>query len=290
MNIAAALRSPAAQLVVSSLRGKLVVTVLAIYVLVAIFAPLLAPHDPNAQELSLRLRPPFWLADSAPGYWLGTDQLGRDMLSRILYGARISIIVGLAATLLAGAIGVVVGLVAGFYPGWREQVLMRLADVQLAFPSILLALALVAALGPSLQNLILALGLTGWVTYARVVRAEVLSLRTREYVVAAQSFGVTDPKIITRHLLPNVIASVATIGTLQVAAMVLSEASLSYLGLGVPPTVVSWGAMLRDGQLFIRTAWWLALFPGLAVVILTLAISLLGDLLRDIADPKSYAR
>jgi peptide/nickel transport system permease protein len=285
--------SPSARIIaglLGSLRAKVILAVLALFVLMALFAPWIAPLDPNAQTLSLRLKPPFWIEGSVPGHWLGTDQLGRDILSRIVHGSRVSILVGVAATLLAGLIGITIGLLAGFYAGWREQVLMRLADVQLAFPSILLALALVAAVGPSMQNLIVALGITGWVTYARVVRAEVLSLRNREYVVAARSFGVSDGPIIKRHLLPNVLAPVATIGTLQVAAMILSEASLSYLGLGVPPNIPSWGAMLRDGQLFLRSAWWLAVFPGLAVMILTLAISLLGDLLRDLTDPKSYGR
>ncbi|MEV1176345.1 ABC transporter permease [Nonomuraea sp. NPDC049784] len=266
--------------------AKVAVAVIALVVLVGLFAPLIAPHDPNIQNLDLKLRPPF----SEPGYLLGTDKLGRDVLSRIVYGTRVSLLVGLAATLLSGVVGAVVGVISGYYRGWREQVFMRLADVQLAFPSILLALAIIAVLGPSLLFLILVLGLTGWVSYARVIRAEVLSLREREFVTAARAIGDTGPQIMVRHLVPNIIAPLATIGTLQVASMIVAEASLSYLGLGVPPNVPTWGSMLADGQLYLRSAWWIAVFSGAAIMTTTLAINVTGDLLRDVADPKAYNR
>ncbi|MEV5889456.1 ABC transporter permease [Nonomuraea fuscirosea] len=270
--------------------AKVAVGVIALVVLVGVFAPLIAPHDPNLQNLELKLRPPFWMDGSEPGYLLGTDKLGRDVLSRVMYGTRVSLLVGLAATLLSGVVGAAVGVVSGYYRGWREQVFMRLADVQLAFPSILLALAIIAVLGPSLLFLILVLGLTGWVSYARVVRAEVLSLREREFVTAARAIGDTGPQIMVRHLLPNIVAPLATIGTLQVAAMIVAEASLSYLGLGVPPSVPTWGSMLADGQLYLRGAWWIAVFSGAAIMMTTLAINVTGDLLRDVADPKAYHR
>ncbi|TLF79781.1 ABC transporter permease [Nonomuraea sp. KC401] len=266
--------------------AKVAVGVIALVVFVGLFAPLIAPHDPNLQNLELKLRPPFWMSGSEPGYLLGTDKLGRDVLSRIMYGTRVSLLVGLAATLLSG----VVGVVSGYYRGWREQVFMRLADVQLAFPSILLALAIIAVLGPSLFFMILVLGLTGWVAYARVVRAEVLSLREREFVTAARAIGDTGPQIMVRHLVPNIVAPLATIGTLQVAAMIVAEASLSYLGLGVPPDVPTWGSLLADGQLYLRSAWWIAVFSGAAIMMTTLAINVTGDLLRDVADPKAYTR
>ncbi|TDE53508.1 ABC transporter permease [Nonomuraea mesophila] len=270
--------------------AKVAVGVIALVVFVGLFAPLIAPHDPNLQNLDLKLRPPFWMSGSEPGYLLGTDKLGRDVLSRIMYGTRVSLLVGLAATLLSGVVGAVIGVISGYYRGWREQVFMRLADVQLAFPSILLALAIIAVLGPSLFFMILVLGLTGWVSYARVVRAEVLSLREREFVTAARAIGDTGPQIMVRHLVPNIVAPLATIGTLQVAAMIVAEASLSYLGLGVPPSVPTWGSLLADGQLYLRSAWWIAVFSGAAIMMTTLAINVTGDLLRDVADPKAYTR
>jgi peptide/nickel transport system permease protein len=210
------------------------------------------------------------------------------VLSRIIYGARISLLVGVAATLLSGVIGTVIGIVAGYYRRWLDVIFMRLADIQLAFPTILLALTVVVVLGPSLWFVILVLGFTGWVSYARVIRSEVLSLRSREYVTAARAIGDSDLQIMWRHLRPNVLAPLATIATLQVASMIIAEASLSYLGLGVPPTVPTWGGMLSDGQLYIRTAWWISVFSGVAIMLTTLAINITGDMLRDVADPKAY--
>ncbi len=272
-------------------RSKLAVAalvVLGLVVLAAVSAPLIAPYDPNAQDLLVRLRPPAWTARGNASHLLGTDQLGRDVFSRLVYGARISLLVGVAAALLAGVIGAVVGLVAGYLGGWPDRILMRLADIQLAFPSILLALAVVGFLGSGLWYVIIVLGFTGWVSYARVVRSEALSLRSRDYVTEARAIGVSDPTIMRRHLLPNVLASLATIATLHVAAAIVAEASLSYLGLGVPRSVVTWGGMLSDGQLYLGTSWWLAVFPGLALMLTVLAINLAGDVLRDLTDPKAY--
>ncbi|MFF4898157.1 ABC transporter permease [Streptomyces sp. NPDC001068] len=275
------------------LRNKLAVAafvVLALLLVAALSAPLIAPYDPNTQNLLLRLRPPAWQHGGSGAHLLGTDQLGRDMLSRVVYGARVSLLVGAGAALLAGVIGTVVGLSAGYLGGWVDRALMRLADVQLAFPALLLALAVVGFLGSGLWMVILVLGFTGWVSYARVVRSEVLSLRSRDFITEARAIGVTDVTIMRRHLLPNVMAPLATIGTLHVAAAIVAEASLSYLGLGVPKETVTWGAMLSDGQLYLGTSWWVAVFPGIALMLTSLAINITGDALRDVADPKAYRR
>ncbi|ESQ01131.1 oligopeptide ABC transporter integral membrane protein [Streptomyces sp. GBA 94-10 4N24] len=275
------------------LRNKLAVlalAVLALLLVAALFAPLIAPYDPNAQDLLIRLRPPVWQDGGTGTHLLGTDQLGRDMLSRVIHGARVSLLVGAGAALLAGVIGTAVGLAAGYFGGWADRALMRLADVQLAFPSLLLALAVVGFLGSGLWLVVLVLGFTGWVSYARVVRSEVMSLRTRDFITEARAIGVTDVTIMRRHLLPNVMAPLATIGTLHVAAAIVAEASLSYLGLGVPKETVTWGAMLADGQLYLGTSWWVAVFPGIALMLASLAINITGDALRDVADPKAYRR
>jgi peptide/nickel transport system permease protein len=275
------------------LRNKLAVAalvVLAILLIAAVFAPLIAPYDPNAQDLLLRLKPPAWQHGGSGTHLLGTDQLGRDMLSRVIYGTRISLLVGGGAALLAGVIGTVVGLASGYRGGWLDRVLMRLADVQLAFPSILLALAIVGFLGSGVWYVILVLGFTGWVSYARVIRSEVMSLRSRDFVTEAHAIGVSDVTIVRRHLLPNVMAPLATIGTLHIAAAIVAEASLSYLGLGVPKETVTWGSMLADGQLYLGTSWWVAVFPGAALMLTSLAINITGDALRDVADPKAYRR
>ncbi|MEV5783205.1 ABC transporter permease [Streptomyces sp. NPDC048448] len=284
-------RGPRAAALRTLLRNRLAVAalaVLAIMLVFALFAPLIAPYDPNAQDLLMRLRPPAWQAGGSGAHPLGTDQLGRDLLSRVIYGTRVSLLVGAGAALLAGVIGTAVGLASGYFGGWPDRVLMRLADVQLAFPAILLALAIVGFLGSGLWYVILVLGFTGWVSYARVVRSEVMSLRSRDFVTEARAIGVTDSVIMRRHLLPNVMAPLATIATLHVAAAIVAEASLSYLGLGVPRETVTWGSMLADGQLYLGTSWWVAVFPGIALMITSLAVNITGDALRDVADPKAY--
>jgi peptide/nickel transport system permease protein len=270
--------------------ARVITVFLGALAVVAIFAPWIAPYPADAQNLALAFRPPAGFAHAAPGHLLGTDQLGQDILSQMIYGTRLTLLVGVTATAVAGVLGLLIGLIAGYFGGVRDQVLMRLADMQLAFPSILLAMVLVAVIGPSVLFLVIVLGTTGWVPYARVVRSEVLTLRQKEFVTAARGIGVSDAAIIRRHMVPNVMAPLATIATLQVASMILVAASLSYLGLGVPPSDPSWGAMIQEGQLYLRTAWWVGLFPGLALVLTTLAINLAGDLLRDIADPKAYLR
>lgn len=262
------------------------VAVIAVSVLVAAFAPALAPSDPVRNRLLDRLTPPMWAEGGTARYPLGTDTLGRDVLSRLLYGARVSLVVGLAAVLVAGVVGVVFGLVAGYRGGWPDDLLMRLGDIQLAFPVLLLGVAVTAVLGASLGNMILVLGASGWVTYARIARGETLSLKEREFVAAARALGAPARHVVTRHLLPNVLPPLMVVTTFSVARTIIAEASLSFLGLGLPPPTPSWGAMLDEGRNYITTGWWLALFPGLAILVLVLAINLCGDWLRDALDPR----
>ena len=262
-----------------ALAGALVVLAA---VVVAVAAPALAPGDPIKNSLLDRLTPPTWGGEHP----LGTDTLGRDVASRLLHGARVSLLVGFSAVLLAGASGVVLGLVSGWYRGWLDDVLMRLGDVQLAFPVLVLAVAVLAVLGASVVNLILVLGVTGWITYARIVRGEVLTLRERDFVAAARALGADDAWILRRHLLPNVLPPITVVATFSVARTIIAEASLSFLGLGIPAPAPSWGAMLDEGRNYITTGWWLALFPGLAILLLVLGINLVGDWLRDVLDPR----
>jgi peptide/nickel transport system permease protein len=252
----------------------------------AVLAPVLAPADPIRNRLGYRLTPPAWASGGSPAHLLGTDTLGRDVASRLLYGARVSLVVGFAAVLLSGIAGVALGLVAGYYRGRLDDVLMRLGDVQLAFPVLVLAIAVLAALGASLVNMILVLGLTGWVNFARIARAETLSLRHREFVDAARALGAGDASIMARHIAPNVLPPLVVVATFSVARTVIAEASLSFLGLGIPPPAPSWGAMLDEGRNYLTTGWWLALFPGLAILLLVVGINLVGDWLRDLLDPR----
>jgi peptide/nickel transport system permease protein len=252
----------------------------------AIAAPLLAPFDPTLQEITLRLKPPGWTTPDGQLNLLGTDHLGRDILSRLIFGARISLIIGVSAVALAGTLGTLLGLVAGYQGGRVDDFVMRLTDTMLAMPFILLALAVIAVLGPSLRNIIFVLGITSWVSYARVVRAEVLTLRTREFVSAAQALGGDGRRIVFRHLLPNVLTPVIVIATLEVARMIILESALSFLGLGVQPPTPTWGGMLADGRAYLSTAWWQATFPGVSIMLTVLGINLLGDWLRDVLDPR----
>jgi peptide/nickel transport system permease protein len=255
-------------------------------VALALLAPVLAPADPLRNNLLDRLAPPAWVQGGSVGRPLGTDTLGRDVTSRLLYGARVSLVVGFSAVLLAGGLGVVLGLLAGYYRGRLDDVLMRLGDIQLAFPVLVLAVAVLAVLGASVLNVVIVLGATGWITYARIVRGEVLSLREREFVDAARALGAGDGYILGRHLLPNVLPPIIVVATFSVARTIIAEASLSFLGLGIPAPAPSWGAMLDEGRNYITTGWWLALFPGLAILLLVLGINLVGDWLRDLLDPR----
>ncbi len=261
-------------------------SVLLATVLAACFATALSPSDPITNSLLDRLTPPMWIAGGTPSHPLGTDTLGRDVLSRLLFGARVSLLVGFSAVAISGLLGVMLGLAAGYYGRWMDDVLMRLGDVQLAFPILLLAIAVLAVLGASLGNVILVLGISGWVTYARMVRGETLSLKEREFVEAARAIGAPDGVIIIRHILPNILPPVTVVATFSVARVIIAEASLSFLGLGIPPPAPSWGAMLDEGRNYIATAWWLALFPGLSILLLVLGLNLLGDWVRDVLDPR----
>lgn len=265
-------------------------TLLLVIVLVAMFAPAISPHDPLRQNIPDRLRPPAWSDGGLPEYLLGTDVLGRDVLSRIIHGSRISLIVGALAVLLGGAVGVTFGLVAGYFRGTMDAVLGRVADIQQTLPFIVLILAIVAALGPSLSNLILVLGLGSWVNYYRIVRGEVLAIREQTYVEAARALGCSTLRILLRHILPNVLPSVIITVTLFVPQIVLFEAALSFLGLGVPPPTPTWGSMIADGRGYIETAWWMSVFPGLVLMATVLAINMVGEWLRDYLDPMQRGR
>jgi ABC-type dipeptide/oligopeptide/nickel transport system permease subunit len=261
------------------------IVALILIVFCALAAPLIAPHDPQAQDITLRLHPPAWQARGNWSYPLGNDALGRDVLSRVIYGARISLLVGIAAVVVQGFLGTALGLLAGFYGGKIDSIIMRITDVQYALPFLVLALAVMAVLGPSLRNVILVLGITGWVYYARIVRAEVLSVRQREFIEAATAIGATGPRLMIRHVLPNVTASIIVIASLQVARMIISEASLSFLGMGIPPEIPSWGGMVAEGRSYVATAWWVSAFSGAAILITVMSVNLVGDWLRDELDP-----
>ncbi len=258
---------------------------LVILVLAAAFAPQLAPHDPFRQSLRTRLVPPAWAENGTTAHILGTDQLGRDILSRVIHGARISLLVGVSVVLIAGTLGTLLGLLAGFLGGRVDTLLMRTVDVFLAFPFLLLAIIFMAMLGASLGNIILVLAITGWVEYARVVRSQVLAVREFEYVTAARALGANTLPIMLKHVLPNVVASVIVIGSLQLGTVIIAEASLTFLGLGIPPSIPTWGSMLATGREYFVLAWWLPTFPGLAIVLTVLAVNFLGDWLRDVFDP-----
>jgi peptide/nickel transport system permease protein len=263
--------------------GLVVVTVV---IVTAICAPLVSPFDPLEQDIGHRLKTPGWRDDGGRLHPLGTDHLGRDILARIIHGSQIALIVGVAAVLISGVVGMVVGLVSGYFGGRVDDVFMRLADIQLAFPFILLAIAVIGVLGPSLRNIIIVIGVSSWVVYARIVRGEVLSLRERDFVQAAIALGSRDGRVILRHVLPNTFTPWLVVATLDMARVIVIESALSFLGLGVQPPTPTWGGMLADGRVYLSTAWWLATFPGLAILITVLGINLLGDGLRDTLDPR----
>jgi len=256
-------------------------------VAIALLAPWIAPHSPTAGNLAARLKPPAWQDGAIPGRLLGTDLLGRDALSRLMWGARISLLIALAATLIGATVGSVVGLVAGFHRGAVDAVLTKVIDVQLAFPFVLLAIAVVAVAGPSVPVLVIVLAIGAWVGHARIVRGLVLSLRERDYVQAARALGARAPRIIGRHLVPEVLSTIVVLATFDVGRIIILESTLSFLGLGVQPPTPSWGSDLRDAAVYVRQAWWTAAFPGLAIMAVVLAVNLLGDGLRDWLDPRT---
>jgi peptide/nickel transport system permease protein len=254
-----------------------------ILITVGLSAPFIAPYDPNAQNLSRALRPPDWLFGSN---MLGTDAVGRDILSRLFYGARVSLVIAVLVVIISGLVGIVLGAVSGYFAGVTDFLIQKLVEVVWAFPPLLLAIAIMAFLGQGLENLILALVSQRWIAYCRVSRGQALSLRAREFVDAARLLGANHTRIISRHIMPNLFPSAVVIGTFSMASAIIAEAALSFLGLGVPPDIPTWGSMLSDGRTYISTSWWLALFPGLCIFFTVLGINLLGDGLRDILDPR----
>jgi peptide/nickel transport system permease protein len=252
----------------------------------AVFSPAIAPHNPNKQNLSDALKPPFWQNGGTTDNILGTDNLGRDILSRIIYGARVSVIVGFAGVILSGLFGTSLGVLAGYFGGKIDSVIMRFADMMLSLPYILIAIAIIGAIGPSLTNIIIVLSITQWVGFTRIIRFEAMSLSKSEFIEMAVISGCRWWRILLVHVLPNVLNSAIVYGTLEVGRMIIFEAGLSFLGLGVKPPMSSWGSMLADGRVYLTYAWWIATFPGIAIAITVLGGNLLGDWLRDELDPK----
>ena len=260
--------------------------IIAAFVLVAILAPLLSPADPHDQSLRNRFKPPVWEEGGSWKYPLGTDRLGRDMLSRIIWGSRVSLAAGVITVLLASAFGAAVGLVAGYYGGRVDAALMRITDATMSFPVILLALILAVTVGPSFTNVVVAIAVILWARYARVIRGQVLTLMQLDFIAQARVAGAGAGRIITRHLFPNTLNTLVVLVTLQIGYVIIVEASLSFLGAGIPPPTPAWGSMIAEGREFVTSAWWVSMFPGLAILLVVLAFNLLGDWLRDTFDPK----
>ncbi len=259
-----------------------------LFVLMAIFAPWIAPHDPNETDLFRRLQPPAWIEGGEFAFLFGCDGLGRDILSRIIYGARISIFIGFTVIVVATGIGIIAGLASGYLRGWVDITISRLVDILLGFPYLIFAIALIAMIGPGLQNIILALVYKEWVVPCRVVRGETLAAREVEYVEAARALGGSSRHIMLREILPNILSPVIVVSTIRMAHVIILEASLSFLGLGVQPPTASWGSMVSDGRAFMLEAWWVSTFPGLAILLLVLAINVASQGLRDAFDPKFH--
>jgi peptide/nickel transport system permease protein len=254
-----------------------------IFIMVGLLGPGLAPVDPNKQQLTAMLKAPEGIGSA---HALGTDNLGRDILSRVIHGSRVSLLVAFAVVFVSGFVGITLGAISGYFGGKVDFVIQKLVEVVWAFPPLLLGITIMAFLGQGLFNLILALVAQRWIPYCRVVRGQTLSLRSRDFVTAAQCLGASNRQIITRHILPNLIQTSLVIGTFAMASSIIAEASLSFLGVGVPPEIPTWGTMLADARIYISTAWWLPLFPGLCIFITVLGINLLGDALRDLLDPR----
>jgi len=261
--------------------------ILGFIALVAIFANVLAPHNPEIGSLTARFKPPFWQTGGSAKYLLGTDQLGRDVLSRLIFGARVSMVVGFTAVIFAGAVGTTLGIISGYLGGWVDQVIMRLTDAWLALPALMFAIFLAAIVGPSMWNIVIILGLVYWTRYARVIRGEVLSLKEREFVRLAIVAGCSKWTIMYRHILPNIINSAIVLGTLMLGVVIIAEATLSFLGVGVPPPQAAWGLMLSDGKQSLMVGrWWLSVLPGLCIMLMVLSANVLGDWLRVKLDPQ----
>jgi peptide/nickel transport system permease protein len=259
---------------------------LGLIVLVSVFAPFLTPYEPDAISLSMRLKPPAWMEGGSMEHLLGTDNLGRDILTRILYGGRVSLAVGFLAVVVAGALGITLGMVAGYFGGLTDALIMRVTDAANSIPVILVALLFVITLGPSFFNLVLALATLLWARYPRVVRSEVLSLRSRDFVTLARLAGASHVRILLRHIFPNILHTVVILVTLQLGIAIITEATLSFLGAGIPPPTPAWGSMVSSGRDYVATAWWISFFPGMAILLTVLIFNLAGDWLRDRFDPR----
>ncbi|KQL50225.1 peptide ABC transporter permease [Brevibacillus choshinensis] len=266
----------------SGMTGFIIVVIMLV---IGLFGTWLTPYDPNVTDFAQKLLPPL-----SKGHLLGTDQLGRDLFSRIIEGTKVSLLIGVCTVLFAGVIGTLVGLIAGYFRGWVDQLLMRLVDVQLSFPFILLVLVINAVIGSGLRNIIISLVIAGWVIYARVIRGEVLAIREKEFIQACVATGVPGWEIIIKHILPNLLTPIIVLSSFQIATFIIAEASVSFLGFGVQPPQPAWGNMLNEGKNYIFSSWWLITFPGVAIAITALGINLLGDWLRDYLDPKLNGR
>ncbi len=261
------------------------IVILAIIIVAALFAPIITPHDPAYQTLTARLSPPAGFEGALSGHLLGTDHLGRDILSRLVYGARVSLGIGVLGMTIGATAGILLGLLAGFRKGIIDEVIMLLVDAQMALPLVVMALIAIAIFGTGLTVLILIVSLAGWDSHARLTRSMVLSVRERQFVLAAQASGAGRGRIMFRHVLPNITSPLIVLASFQLTAIILLESSLSFLGIGVQPPTPSWGSMIGEGRDFLATAWWIAVFPGIAIVLTTMTISLFGDWLRDVLDP-----
>lgn len=271
----------------SRLRGLSLTVPVLLFVLIAVFGPQIVTYDPLVVNLSGRLQPPFTVLANGNHAWLGTDQVGKDILAQVLQGARISLLVGVATITIAGIVGLIAGIVAGYYGGFVDGVLMRLADIQLAFPSILLAILIAAVLGPSVLNVIITLSITRWVVFARVTRSSTMVAKERDFVIAARALGAKDVRLLARHIVPFALAPFIVLATLEMGLAILAEASLSFLGLGTPPDHPSWGLTIANGRDYLSDAWWISTVPGVALSLLVLSLGLLGDQIRDKLDPRS---
>ncbi len=265
--------------------GLAAALLLLLIVLVTLAAPWLAPYSPVEVDIQHRLGPPAWMEGGKTEHWLGTDQIGRDLLSRMIYGGRVSLLIGVTAVAISSTIGVLLGLAAGYFGSKIDWIIMTLINVMLTFPFVLLALAVIAVLGPSLPNMIFVLGVAGWPIYARVIRAETMALREREFVVAGRALGMSHARIIFGQILPNLVSAITVVATLQIAQVIILESFLSFLGLGVQPPTPAWGNMLGEGRVYMLNSWWIAAFPGAAIFVTTLVINLMGNALRDWLDP-----
>ncbi|MCC7367061.1 MAG: ABC transporter permease [Chloroflexi bacterium] len=263
---------------------------LILFLLIAILGPVVWPYDSVSVRTGERLKPPLEVLRDGSTALLGTDQVGRDLLAQVLQGARISLLVGLSTVAVAGTVGLVIGVLAGYYGGWVDTVAMRIADIQLAFPSILLAILIAGVLGPSVTNVIVTLSLTRWVTFARVARAATLTTKEREFVHAAQALGASDARLLRLHVVPSTVGPLVVVATVEVGLVIIAEASLSFLGLGTPSDQPSWGATIANGRAYLNTAWWISTMPGLALSLVVLAVGRFGDQVRDLLDPRALSR